>query len=373
MVRSTTAAKPLAWAYAALILYASLYPFIDWRWPPGVDLVDLLRLSWPPWLDPFDLWANVLGYVPMGAVLILAADPRRGSTWSALGVGVALVALGSYAIEVLQTFLPGRHPSAKDWASNTVGAAAGALMAAAWRGLGLAQRWRGRHERWFVPHSGGARALLVLWPFALLSPTPLPLGLGQVGERLREMAAESIDGVTWARPFQDWLQPSYPALDPLLPFSEGLAIALGLFGPCMLCYVVARRGMHRLLLSLVGAGVAVGTMTLSAALNYGPQHAAGWLTATTPPALVGALLTAWACAAVPRRVACGLALVALAGSVVLVAQAPSDPYLAQNLQAWEHGRWVRFYGVTLWVGLLWPYLALLWLLRRLAQRDDEPD
>ena len=33
--RHHSAAVPLALAYVALILYASLYPFEGWRWPPG--------------------------------------------------------------------------------------------------------------------------------------------------------------------------------------------------------------------------------------------------------------------------------------------------------------------------------------------------
>jgi hypothetical protein len=57
-----------------------------------------------------------------------------------------------------------------------------------------------------------------------------------------------------------------------------------------------------------------------------------------------------------------------------VAQAPSDPYFAQSLKAWERGRFVRFHGLAQWVGWLWPYLAMLWLLTRMGGRDtlDDP-
>lgn len=371
MPRQTTAAAPLAWACALLVLYASLYPFSGWRWPPGHAAVDMLMLPWPPWRDPFDLWANLLGYLPWGWLLAIAGRSRRASSPVALAMAVLIAGSGSYAIEVTQNFLPGRHPSAKDWAMNTLGAALGAALALLLRRLGPAHRWTWLRERWFVPNSGGAIALLSLWPLALLYPTPLPLGLGQVGDKLREGALWVTDGVAWAQPLHEWLHAGAAAPGQLSPGSEGLAIALGLFGPCMLGYAVARQGMHRLLLSLGAALTAVATMTLSALLNYGPQHAGGWLTVATPAALAGALLASLALAAVPRRVACGLALMALAGSLALVAQAPEDPFFALNLQAWEQGRWVRFHGVTQWVGLLWPYFAMVWLLRRLAQRDDE--
>jgi hypothetical protein len=59
---------------------------------------------------------------------------------------------------------------------------------------------------------------------------------------------------------------------------------------------------------------------------------------------------------------------ALTGLLVLVHQAPTDPYYAQSLQAWEQGRWVRFHGLAQWVGWLWPFAAIGWLLTRLSAR-----
>jgi hypothetical protein len=72
----------------------------------------------------------------------------------------------------------------------------------------------------------------------------------------------------------------------------------------------------------------------------------------------------------PRRAAAGLGLVALTALVVVVTQAPSDPFFAQSLQAWEQGRFIRFYGVARWVGWLWPYAAIAYLLARLGARDE---
>jgi hypothetical protein len=82
------------------------------------------------------------------------------------------------------------------------------------------------------------------------------------------------------------------------------------------------------------------------------------------------LLLALLLVPVPRRVVRGLALVVLTGLVVGMAQAPADPYFAQSLLAWEQGRFVRFHGLAQWVGWLWPYAAMLWLLSRLGAADD---
>jgi hypothetical protein len=71
------------------------------------------------------------------------------------------------------------------------------------------------------------------------------------------------------------------------------------------------------------------------------------------------------------RLAAGLGLAALTALVVLVAHAPTDPYYAASLQGWEQGRFIRFHGMAQWIGWLWPYAAMTWLLSRLARRSDE--
>jgi hypothetical protein len=39
--------------------------------------------------------------------------------------------------------------------------------------------------------------------------------------------------------------------------------------------------------------------------------------------------------------------------------------ISRSLQAWEQGRFVRFHGLAQWIGWLWPYAAIGWLLARL--------
>jgi hypothetical protein len=85
--------------------------------------------------------------------------------------------------------------------------------------------------------------------------------------------------------------------------------------------------------------------------------------------LIGSALAAML-AVLPRRAAAGLGLVALSALVVLVAQAPADPYFAESLQAWEQGRFIRFHGAAQWVGWLWPYAAMVYLLVRIGARGE---
>jgi hypothetical protein len=52
-------------------------------------------------------------------------------------------------------------------------------------------------------------------------------------------------------------------------------------------------------------------------------------------------------------------------------QAPDSPYFAQTLQNWEQGRFIRFHGLAQWLGWIWPYGALVYLLAQLGRRGDE--
>jgi len=112
--------------------------------------------------------------------------------------------------------------------------------------------------------------------------------------------------------------------------------------------------------------------TLSTALNFGPQHAWAWSTPQALAALALAIVLAGLLSVVPARAAAGLGLVTLTALVVLVAQAPSDPFFAASLQGWEQGRFIRFHGAARWVGWLWPYAAIAYLLARLGAADEAP-
>lgn len=367
--RST--ALPLAVFAAVLVLYASLYPFEGWRWPPGVDGPGVLGLRWPQWRDRFDDWANWVGYVPIGA-LVYAAVVRGGAS-AARGLVLALLlpALLSYGVEVAQQFVPGRVPSLKDFSLNAAGAAVGAVAAAVLQSFGLLDRWQALRERWFARDSAAALLLLLLWPVALLFPAPVPLGLGHVWDELRRGLQALLEGTPWEVDGAAWLAGDSRSAPPLSRLQEGLIVTLGLLAPCLVAYATTRAGWHRLWLLLGALGLGLGVTTLSTAMNFGPAHALTWWSPSMLPALTFGVALALAAIGVGRRLAGALGFAALAVLVTLVAQAPSDPYYAASLQGWEQGRFIRFHGIAQWVGWLWPFAAMVWLLTRMARRTDD--
>lgn len=365
--RST--AGPLAAVYVLLIVYASLYPFEGWVWPAGRSAGELLALPWPPWRSRFDEWANLTGYVPLGMMLFAVVARNGGGTAPAWLAGLLFPATLSYVMELAQHFIPGRFPSLRDWVLNAGGAAAGTALAWSLMALGLFDRWQRVRERWFVRESSGAIALMLLWPVALLFPTPVPLGIGQVFGELRVLAEAALSGTPFAEVLAAWMEPLPAPARPLTAAREALAIALGLLAPCLLAAAATRPGWRRLVMAPGAALLALTTMTLSTALNFGPEHALAWQTPVALPAIAGGMVAALVLVPAGPRLVSALGLVVLTALVAIVAEAPADPYYAASLQGWADGRFIRFHGLAQWVGWLWPYLAMVWLLQRLARRD----
>jgi uncharacterized integral membrane protein (TIGR00701 family) len=248
MAGHRSSAAPLVATYAALIVYASLYPFTGWRWP-GVSILAFLARPWWHWWTWFDVIANLLGYLPLGA-LVFGAFVRSGhrpgpSIAAAVGTGAVL----SFSMELLQNFLPQRVSSNVDLALNV-----------AWHRArrtprpghppdrAAVERWQAVRDRWFIQGSAGGLVLLVLWPVGLLFPGPVPFTFGPFWARLRDAFAEWLQDSAAAPWFEPLLYPDDSG-GSLSPGSEFMAIALGLLAPCLVAYTVSRPGWRRIILA----------------------------------------------------------------------------------------------------------------------------
>ena len=373
MPRHRSSAVPLAWLYAGLIVYASLYPFVGWR-VPGAGPFDYLRLGWPRWWTSFDLVSNLLGYLPLGFLLFVAGvrGGRSASVTAALAcIGGTLLSL---AMETMQNYLPQRVASNVDLGLNALGTALGVAIGAALHWRGGIDRWQKLRDRWFVARSAGGLALLVLWPIGLLFPTAVPFGLGHVLGRIQPIVVELLRGTPAEGWTDGWVVAAAPtpeaAARALSAGAELSITVLGVLAPCLVAFTIAHRGWRRAPLVVGAVLLGAATTTLSTALNFGPTHAVAWITEQALQAVGVGTGAALLLSLAPRRVAAGFGLIALTALVMLVAQAPADAYFAQSLQGWEQGRFIRFHGAAQWVGWLWPYAALTYLLARVAAREQ---
>jgi hypothetical protein len=260
-------------------------------------------------------------------------------------------------------------PSLLDWLLNTGGAAFGSALGVALQRTRTLTWLHDTGHTWFAQRSRSGLALLAMWPIALLFPTPVALGLGQVSERLRDALRHLLVDADATEPLLRWLDAAPSPLARLSPVAELFAVALGLLGPCLMTYSMARPGVRRIWLALGATALAFGITTLSTALNFGPQHALAWCTASSVAGLVLGGALALLSIGTGRRSAAAVGLIVMTAGVALVAQAPADPYFAASLHGWEQGRFIRFHGFAQWVGWCWPYLATLWLLRQVTARE----
>ena len=355
-----TLAWPLALALTCVVVYASLYPFSQWR-DQGLSPLSFLSAPWPRYWTGFDAAVNLLGYAPLG--FLLALSVMRGSrlTWPVTLASMAALVL-SLLMETLQAYLPARVPSKLDFTLNGVGAWLGASAAFLLERLGVLQRWSDFRRRWFDGQSRGVLVLLALWPPALLFPASVPFGLGHVMERLEDGLSDLLSGT----PFLEWIPVRDVELQPLLPGAMSVCVALGLLVPVLLGHSVVRHRWQRGV--VMGGALSLGVVStaLSSALSFGPEHAWAWLDASARLGLAMALPGALLALLLSARAALVLALLALGIQLTLLNQAPIDPYFEQTRQVWEQGRFVRFNGLTQWLSWLWPFAALAYVILRLS-------
>ena len=219
----STLARYLFVAYVLLVVYASLHPFSGWR-DRGLPPFAFLTAPLPRPIPVFDVVANIIGYMPLGFLAVLAVYPWLRRSY-ALGFGLACSVLLSFALESLQLYLPTRVSSNLDLLANTVGGAAGALAAlATTRPLMDAEGLQRLRNRLFLPgrRTDLGLVLLGLWLFAQLSPETLLFGTGDLRDLFKTPSGKL-----------------YPA-EVFLRVEAGVACANGLAAGLLALYLTAR-------------------------------------------------------------------------------------------------------------------------------------
>lgn len=337
-------ARYLFSAYVVLVSYASLQPLASWRVQHHQPLAFLFA-PWPRYVTAFDVAANVLAYLPLGALAVLALHPRaRGA--AAVIIATLLGALLSIGLEAMQNYLPERIPSNLDVATNVCGTFFGALagMIAAPRLLregGLASV---RH-RYFV---AGKRAdlgllLIALWLVTQLNPETLLFGNGDLRELLGATPSAAYPAQTFIR-------------------IEGVVAAANLLAVALLTAILLMPGRAARIMVMLLVGIALMIRMAAFAVLFDPTEAFAWATPGALGGLAAGIVLAMLVVALPRGPAIALAGVLLMSATVLVNLAPANPYLANSLALWRQGHFLNFNGVTRLLSLLWPFAALAYLM-----------
>jgi len=353
--------------YVFLIVYASWYPFSGWR-SNGLPVLGFLSAPLPYYWTRFDLLTNIIGYMPLGALLVFSMYPRLRGIWAVLPACL-LGALLSAGLEAGQNFLPSRVPSNLDLLTNAGGVALGAVLGALLAPAFLEQsRLLALRSRWFLAEASRGLIVLGLWPMAQIYPQAYLFGHGQLlpilSEWLSELWSVDIDlGALLRRDAelsaeQYWL-------------SETIITACGLTGALLTLLCLTRRRAPRLALAAALLLAALATKTLASALLFSPDNAFAWITPGAQGGLLIGLIMLSGLAMAPPVAQRRVAALALIVSLVVANMAPDNPYFLSTLQTWVQGKFLNFNGAAQFLTLAWPFITL-WFLYHPVHRRKKP-
>lgn len=345
---SSRLARYGAAAYALVIIYASLNPFTGWR-DNGVPLFDFLTAAWPRYWTAFDLITNVAAYVPLG-FLLLPALRAALPTWLAVVLALIMPTALSAGLETLQNFLPSRVPSNVDLACNLAGAWAGALLGLRFGGLFAdgGAIFHLRRDRVVPGRVGDAGLiLLALWLMTQMNPALLLFGHGDL---------RSLLGLAPAMPYSAQGQ---------VAVEWGIAVLGPLAAGLVAREVMSRPSAPAIAALLIGALIVRG---VAAGVILGGEHFLHWATPGNKVGFViGAGLLSMALT-LPSWARRGIAALALLIGTALANLAPDNPYLLAPDSPTLMGHFLNFNGLTRLASVVWPFVALAWLMTP-APRD----
>lgn len=342
-----------ALAYILVIIYASLQPFIDWRALSG-NFGDFLLEPWPRWITVDDVLFNFAAYLPLGFLLALTLSVRWSTQAAVMLAAIACVAL-SFTLEAAQQYLPSRIASNVDLLVNSGGGFVGALIALLFSpGQRLGRTVAQLRQRWFVGGARGDAALILagLWLITQLHATLIMFGNGDL--------RGSIDLARWfAHTPRAYLA------------AEAGVVMLNLTGFGLLLACAARdtaagywRAMALIFAGACALKIAAATLLLRAPNPW------SWLTPGVAMGCAAALLLLLLLTRLPYRGRAAMAVLALAGAVILINIIPENPYrpAPPYLLLGRASHILSFTSMTRALSDLWPFLALLFALFSLAGR-----
>ncbi len=342
--------------YLFILAYASLNPFIGWRWPEAFTLFAI-----PRYVIAFDVLINIAAYAPLGAMLasLMRQRAQTGSLKLADSVQIwcftlAACATLSLGFELLQAFLPGRVSSALDLLANAVGAALGAGLVLAAPGRLLITAWRQWRHRYFSAGdmTGWGLILIALWIFAQLNPAIPFFEAGHI--------ANPIDAGN-THPY-----------DPLVLLPQAVCIMLNVCGFALFVaslLVPNRAAMLNVLLLLAAALLL--KIAMAAMMLKTPQMI-DWMAPARVIGLTSGLILAayFARLSFRWRAFCATLFVFAGGLMAKITSIYGAFDETLRLFYWPHGQLVNFASLTRWITEIWPLLAVIFLATLFVTRHE---
>lgn len=353
---SSPVARYACLAYAALTLYASLYPWSGWR-ALGVSAWAYLTAPWPLYVTVFDLAANVLLYLPLGFLIALSLYPRCRGRWAAI-LGGLLATLFSASIEAAQTYLPERISSNVDLLTNGIGGWLGAALGARAAERLIDRGWLYEvRMRWFERDASAGIVIVGLWGVAQWAPHLLLFGNGDVSWVVVDLYRWAFDVDVYSRPWS-WT----PAI---VGAAEVATSALGVLAVGLLASVILRPLAPRLRLLVAWIGLTLAVKALLQRQVFNDPATLLWLTEAGAAGLVLGIALAVPALGLRRRARATLAFWAIVLCLLVVNFAPESDYLAAKLVSLRPHRWqwLNFSGLLDMIAVVWPYAACVYLLR----------
>ncbi len=343
--------------YSLLVVYASWYPLSGWR-DNGLTPLAYLADHMPRYWTWFDLIVNVIGYVPLGALMVLALYPLLRGRWAVVVTAICGILLATL-MEAVQTYLPSRVPSNLDLLTNTLGIISGAVIGNWMRRQFLEQsRLRALRDHWFSDQASRGLIVAGLWPLAQIYPQAYLFGHGQLLPVISGWLS------AWTNTPIDlgqllWNEYSVSVEQYLL--AEVLITACCMTGAVLTLLCQMRGDAPKYLLAFLLMAATIIVKTTAHAILFTPDNAFTWL---TPSAIGGLLIGAimlgglsLAPALAQRRAA----IFALIICLLVLNMAPANPYFLSTLQDWTQGKFLNFNGAAHLLSLCWPFFALWFL------------
>lgn len=370
--------------YIILTLYASLYTNHTWQ-VNSLNPFEFWQDKGERYISRTDIWLNVLAYIPLGFMLVWLQYGKRHYL-PALFFAVLFCSALSFGIECLQTYIPKRAPTKLDWYTNTLGGLMGGiagviLPAYLFKQLALVKAYI-RHF-----NSGHSFALLIylLWLIGLLAPQAYWLGLGYLDIQLidyqwQDLNASNYDSIgqlfnqnnlkqayQWLLiETQAWIVPEFllKRYQQLTPWVSSLGV-IGM----TLVITLAIKPINKpatfvkyLQRSAWFVAIALSVIFFKA-LNLVWQYG---LNLEIPIRLVKALGFSVCLliflAYLPMWFRASLACLCLLASILLGNALPPNEYFAYTMQLWQYNRYIHMLGLSHWLNIVLPWLAMVWAL-----------